>query len=133
MDSPDPVDGPEPNVRMRTATVLVGIALGALVLSALLFTVPVSNPQVQDCGAPAEFLLRATSDRPLVDADGELINGWDAETDHDRIAQAQKDPCSKRVARRAVPAGGFLVLFWVLTPAALILGWSGRRALRRRR
>lgn len=119
------------NARVRTATILSGIALATLAASALLFLLPVTNPGVQSCGAPAVFLLGATSDRPLVDSDGNLINGWDAEADRDRIQAAQDDPCSSRVARRAVPAGVLLAGFWVLTPTAVIIGWSGRRALRR--
>ncbi len=131
MDSPETPRRSTGNARTTTATVLAGVALGALVASALLFLLPVSNPGVQNCGAPAGFLLRATSDRPLVDGDGNLINGWDADEDRDRIERAQDGRCSRRVARRAVPAGGFLSAFWVLTPAAVLVGWSGRRALRR--
>lgn len=121
-----------PNKRMRTATILGGIAIAALVVSAVLFTVPVTNPGVQHCGAPVGFLLRATSDRPLVQSDGTLINGWDQETDAQRIRAAQHDACSSLVAHRAIPAGILLVGFWVLGVVAALTGWTGRRALRRR-
>lgn len=119
------------NTRMRTATVLVGVALTALAVSAVLFLVPVKNPGVQQCGPPAVFLLQATSDRPLVDNEGSLINGWDADEDADRIRSAQDNRCSARVADRAVPAGILLVVFWVVTVVAVVIGWTGRRSLRR--
>lgn len=130
----DPVDlpvvtAPSANRRTRTATVLSVPALAALAVSAVLFLVPVTNPDVQDCGSPAVFLLRATSDRPLVEQDGTAINGWTKT----RIQKAYDNRCSSRVADRAVPAGVALIVFWILGLVAAAIAWSGRRALRRAR
>jgi hypothetical protein len=115
------------NRRMRAATVLMVPALVAFVGSAALFLIPVTNPGVQHCGTPAGFLLQAQTDHALVAEDGKPLHGWDTA----RLRQAQDDRCSVQVADRAVPAAVLLVAFWVLALAAIILGWTGRRALRK--
>lgn len=116
-----------PNRRMRVATVLMALASVALAVSAVLFLVPVSNPGVQNCGAPAWFLLTAETDRPLVDSEGQAVNGWNEQ----RLRRAHEERCSVRVADRAVPAGALLGGFWIVGLGALIVGWTGRRSLRR--
>lgn len=130
-DRHDPSDSPSevarPNRRMRTATVLTIPALLALAASAALFLVPVANPGVQDCGSPAWFLLQARADRPLVTDEGGPLHGWGQA----RLRQAHQDRCSAQVATRAVPAGALLVVFWVLALVAVVIGWNGRRGLRR--
>lgn len=110
----------------KAATVLAWCALPLLLSSALLFTIPVQNPGVQHCGSPAVFLLKATSDRPLIDDDGKPVNGWDRA--QLRAADAQR--CSKVVARRAVPAGGLLIAFWVVAFWSVLLGWAAGRTRR---
>lgn len=127
IDPVEPIDAARPNRRMRAATILAVPALLALAASAALFVVPVTNPGVQDCGSPAWFLLRAQTDRPLIESDGTGINGWKTA----RLQKAHDDRCSVQVARRAVPAGSLLVVFWVLGGFAIVLGWTGRRSLRR--
>ncbi|HET8931069.1 MAG TPA: hypothetical protein VFN21_10470 [Acidimicrobiales bacterium] len=112
---------------MRVATVLMVPALLALVGSAVLFLVPVTNPGVQQCGPPAWFLLQAGTNASLVTDEGKPLHGWDDA----RLRQAQDDRCSAQVADRAVPAGILLVTFWVLALVAVVLGWTGRRALRK--
>lgn len=118
---------PRANRRMRAATILMVPALLAFVGSAALFLVPVTNPGVQQCGPPAWFLLQAETNQALVTDDGKPLHGWDDA----RLRQAHDDRCSVQVADRAVPAGILLVTFWVLALAAVILGWTGRRALRK--
>ncbi|MBS1847919.1 MAG: hypothetical protein JST73_06530 [Actinobacteria bacterium] len=115
------------NRRTRTAGIVMIVGLVVLAVSALLFLLPVVNPGVQDCGSPAVFLLHAKGDRPLVDSGGDPINGWGKA----RLARADAHRCSRQVARRAIPAGGLLVGFWVLVPVAAMIGWSGRRAFRK--
>ena len=116
-----------PNRRMRATSVVMVFALAALAISAVLFLLPVSNPQVQSCGSPARFLLGAQPDATMVSADGTPIHGWDRK----QIQHAYDNRCSVRVGRRAVPAGILLVSFWVLVVVAVVLGWNGRRSLRR--
>jgi len=117
----------ESNRRMRAATVLTIPALLAVAASAALFLLPVTNPGVQDCGSPAWFLLQAHTDRPLVTDEGSPLHGWDKA----RLRQAHDDRCSAQVADRAVPAGVLLLVFWVLALVAIVVGWTGRRSLRR--
>ncbi len=126
-DEPIPTAVPS-NFRTKVSTPLGWLALAVIVASAVLFTLPVANPGVQDCGAPAWFLLQAKVDRPLVTTNGKPINGWGKA----RLEKANAQRCSVRVSQRAVPAGILLAVFWVLALAALILTWSGRRSLRRR-
>ena len=110
----------------KAATVLAWLALPLLAASAVLFTLPVDSPGVQQCGSPAVFLLKATSDKPLFDTNGKPLNGWNAK----ELKRAYERRCSKQVARRAVPAGIALVAFWVVALVAALLGWATRRALR---
>ncbi len=119
--------GPGAARRLRITSALMVVALVALAASTVLFTLPVTNPGVQSCGSPAWFLLQAESDAPLVDPDGQPLNGWDTE----RIQEADDNRCSVLVAQRAVPAGVLLVVFWALTGTAVVLGWTTRRGLRR--
>lgn len=110
----------------KAATVSAWLALPLLVASALLFTLPVDSPGVQQCGSPAVFLLKATSDKPLFDTNGKPLNGWNTK----ELKRANDRRCSKQVARRAVPAGALLVGFWVVALVAALLGWATRRSLR---
>lgn len=126
--TPPATPSPVRNGRTRAASTLMVAALVSLGVSAVLFAVPVSSPGVQQCGSPAWFLLRAQSDRALVGSDGEPINGWTQA----QVRKAYAQRCSVQVARRAVPAAIALAAFWVLVVIALILGWSGRRALGRK-
>src|SRR5690554_4978157 len=71
--------GPGAARRLRITSALMVVALVALAASTVLFTLPVTNPGVQSCGSPAWFLLQAESDAPLVDPDGQPLNGWDTE------------------------------------------------------
>ncbi len=126
-DSPT-VEPLAPNRRMRAATPIAAVALVALAASAILFTLPVTNPGVQRCGAPAMFLLKATSNKPLVDAEGKPINGWNTA----QLRRADSHRCSKQVADRAVPAGMLLAGFWLLALVSVGLVLAGRWSLRRR-
>lgn len=116
------------NRRTRAASILMVAALVCLGVSAVLFAVPVSSPGVQQCGSPAWFLLRAQSNRALLDSNGEPINDWTQA----QVRKAYTQRCSVQVARRAIPAAMLLAAFWLLVVIALILGWSGRRALGRK-
>jgi hypothetical protein len=109
------------------ARVLAWAALPLLVASVALFLLPVTNPQVQHCGSPAVFLLRATADKSLINDDGTALHGWTQA----QLDASWKHRCSVRVAARAVPAGGLLVAFWAVAGGALVTGWIGRRRLRR--
>jgi hypothetical protein len=126
-DDAAPTDDPPAGSGLtRASTVLAWLALPLLVASAVLFLLPVSSPGVQQCGSPAVFLLKATSDKPLVDTSGKPLNGWNTK----ELRQAYRHRCSVLVARRAVPAGGLLVGFWVVAIAATLLSWATRRSLR---
>lgn len=117
-----------PPTKVRIATVLAWTALVLLAASAILFTLPVSNPGVQKCGSPGWFLLRATSNAPLFTTEGKPIHGWTEA----QLRHADTHRCSTQVANRAVPAGLLLAAFWLVALAALILYLIGRRQLRRR-
>lgn len=116
------------NRRMRAAGVVMALSLVALAASAILFSLPVANAGVQDCGAPVTYLLGAKSNAPLVYSDGTAINGWT----NARLKKAYESRCSVLVGRRAIPAGLLLSGFWVLALGGVILGWTGRRAVRKK-
>lgn len=124
VETPD--DAPTGAGLGKAATVLAWLALPLLVGSALLFTLPVDSPGVQQCGSPAVFLLKATSDKPLFDTSGKPLHGWNTM----ELKRAYGHRCSRQVARRAVPAGGLLVAFWVVALVAVLLSWATRRSLR---
>lgn len=112
----------------RIATLTAGLAFVFLVGSIVLFAMPVTNAGVQRCGSPAWFLLRATTDRPLIDAQGNAINDWDEA----QLRKANAQRCSKLVAQRAVPAGYLLGGFWLVSAISLAIGFSANRSERRR-
>lgn len=120
-------EAPSANRRTRVASALMALGLATLVASAVLFTVPVTSPGVQHCGSPAWFLLHAESNRPLVDTEGDAINGWN----NTQLRHAYANRCSVQVARRAVPAGILLGGFWIVVLGAFLIGWNGRRSLHR--
>jgi hypothetical protein len=96
---------PPPGLLGRIATVIAGLALLGYLVAAILLTVPVETPGVQDCGAPGAYLLAGRLDR--IPDDENRILGPDDEIvtlDDDVAATARGTPCRERVAARAVPA-----------------------------
>lgn len=111
-----PVVTPPPSLLGRIATVVAALALLGYLVAAVLLTLPVETPQVQDCGAPGAYLLAGRLDR-IPDEEGRIL-GPDDEVvtlDADVAAAARANPCRERVAERAVPAA-------LLVGAATIVG-----------
>ena len=110
----------------KVSTILAWLALPLVVASTVLFLLPVDRRGVQQCGSPTVFLLKATADKPLVDTSGKPLNGWSTS----ELKHAYERRCSVLVSRRAVPAGGLLVGFWIVAVIAALLAWATRRSLR---
>ncbi len=98
--------------RRSTSTAVAWLALILLALAFVVASVPVRNGPVQDCGAPAMFLLRGRSDA-LPAADGTLPDG--SRLSPAEAHRAVERPCHERVAARMVPAGA-------LATAGMVLG-----------
>lgn len=116
------------------ALVLAGLSLALYLVGAILLTLPVETPGVQDCGAPGAYLLDGRLDRipdpegRILDADGEIVT-----LDPDVAAVARETPCQERVAARAVPAGGLILAGTVVGVAAFALELVVVRPRQRRR
>lgn len=113
------LDPPPVGVIARVTMVGAGLALLCYLVAAVLLTVPVETPGVQDCGAPGAYLLAGRVD-VVPDPDGRIL-GPDGELvtlDADVAAAARAESCRDRVADRAVPAGLLLSLATVVGLAA---------------
>lgn len=108
---PAPDAGAVPSVPAgRVSVALAWASLACFVVAVVLLTIPVTTPEVQDCGAPGAYLAEGRLDvvpdaeDRILGPDGEVVT-LDAPT-----AQAARDePCQQRVATRAVPAGALLL------------------------
>ncbi len=117
-----PVVTPPPGLAGRIAVVVAGVALLGYLVAGIVLAVPVRTPQVQDCGAPAAYLLDGRVDRLPDDED--RILGPDGEVvtlDEDVAAAARSTPCRDRVADRAVPAAILIVAATVVGVVAFAL------------
>lgn len=108
-------------------------AIVAYAAAAVLFTLPVTTPDVQRCGAPGAYLLAGRVD-VLPDAEGRIV-GPDDEvvTLEPSVAEAARDqPCRNRVAARAAPAAGLVAVATVVGLGAFALELAVVRPRRRR-
>lgn len=117
MDLPPPapaVSPPADGGPRRLARATLAGAWASLVLfgvAALLVVIPVSVPEVQDCGTPVSYILRGPVDvipNPegrFLDEDGEVVT-----VDDDVAREARDRPCRDRIATLAVPAAVLLVI-----------------------
>lgn len=117
----------EPEVAGRVTLGLAAAAVAAYVLAAVLLTLPVETPGVQDCGAPGAYLLEGRVDT-VPDREGRIRvesdapEGFEVVTlDPDVAEAARDDRCRDRVARRAVPAGILLLAATVVGTTAFLL------------
>lgn len=124
MDSPTL----EPTIAGRVARGLAAASIAAYLVAAVLFTLPVETPGVQDCGAPAAYLVDGRVDtipdpegRVRVE-DADAPDGFEVVTLDPEVAEtAREEPCQERVASRAVPAGILVVVATVVGLAAFLL------------
>ena len=114
--------GPAPGAPrgLARATALVAaVAVAGFVVAGVLLAIPVRTPGVQDCGAPAAYLLGGRVDAipdpedRILGPDGEIVTLDAAVAD-----TARSRPCQDRVASRAVPALLVLTGAFVLGVAA---------------
>jgi hypothetical protein len=117
----------------RASGTLAWVAIACIALGSVIAVIPVSNPGVQSCGAPIDFLVRGDFDR-LPDADGRIErDGKVVRLDQDARRRAVDHPCSERVERRAIPAGilvvGGSLMGMVAMAVAVTAAW--RRAATR--
>lgn len=93
----------------RLAVALAVSALVAYAVAAVLFTLPVSTPAVQRCGAPGAYLIAGRTD-VFPDAEGRILGPDDELVTLDPMvaAAARDQPCRERVAARAAPAAGLV-------------------------
>ncbi|MCU1453112.1 MAG: hypothetical protein JWN46_1258, partial [Acidimicrobiales bacterium] len=110
---------------ISVTSILAGLALVLIVAGAVLFALPVSNPRVQSCGAPASFLLHGRVDT-YVDPN-KPPKGFTAA----QALAANRDRCRKRVAARAVPGALLAGSGVALGLFAAIAEWTARSARRR--
>jgi len=113
--------------RRALASIPVWIALAAMVGPLLVSVVPVTNPGVQDCGAPASFLLGGHVDT-YPDANGQVRrpNGKVETLTKAEQARAFDHQCSARIAARMGPAAGvfaFGTLLGVVTLLVSMVCW----------
>jgi hypothetical protein len=117
----------------RSSGILAWAGVVAIALGVILAVVPVSNPGVQRCGAPIDFLVAGEFDR-IPDASGRIErDGRVITLDSEAATRAIERPCSERVERRAIPAGllvvGGSVMGLVAMGIAMVHAW--RRAAAR--
>lgn len=134
-DAPLPSSPPrEPRLLGRLAPGLAVLALAAYAVGAVLLTLPVRTPEVQDCGAPGAYLLDGRVD-VVPDREDRILDGDGAVVTLDPAvaAAARERPCRERVASRAVPAvvviGGATLLGVVAFAVELFVVRPRRRAL----
>lgn len=118
--------------RVATAAALAGwVALAAIVAGAVLAALPLRNGGVQDCGAPAAFLLAGRPD-VYPDAAGKVHrpDGSTFKLGKADLDRAYSSRCGERVARRMVPAGmliaGGMALGLLAATVAIAGTWRRR-------
>ena len=125
-----PPDLPRPTRRwpdrvISVTPVFAAIALALILIGAVVLSIPVENPKVQDCGAPVVFVLSGRPD-VLVDPDNPPDGLTKAE------AEAANDQrCQARVAERAVPGGILVAAGLLIGLVAAVVEWLARIARRR--
>ena len=114
-----------PDRVISVTPVFAAIALVLIVAGAIVLAIPVENPKVQDCGAPAVFVLTG---RPDVFVDpANPPKGLTAA----QARSANANRCQERVAARAVPGAILLAIGLVIGLVAAIVEWLARIARRR--
>lgn len=91
----------------------------------ILLAIPVTNPGVQDCGAPFAYAITGRGNERVLITPGTP----DAE---ERRALRDQEPCSERVATRMTWGTASLVLFFVACLAGAVLGLVDDRMRLRR-
>lgn len=131
---PPPGSPPVPSVPAgRVSVALAWASLACFVVALVLLVIPVSTPEVQDCGAPGAYLAQGRLD-VIPDANDQIL-GPDGEvvTLDGPVADAARDePCQQRVAGRAVPAGVLLLVGTLGGLAAFVVEVLVVRPRRRR-
>lgn len=129
--SASPATDPAPHRRrwpdrvISTTPVFAALALALIVAGAIVLSIPVENPKVQDCGAPVVFVLTGRPD-VFVDPTNPPKGMTEAQAE-----AANADRCQSRVADRAVPGGILVAAGLVIGLLAAIVEWLARIARRR--
>jgi len=114
-----------PDRVISVTPVFAAIALVLIVAGAIVLAIPVENPKVQDCGAPAAFVLTGRPD-VFVDPTNPPTGLTAAQA-----RSANGNRCQERVAARAVPGGILAATGLVIGVVAAIVEWLARVARRR--
>lgn len=117
----------------RTSVALAAVALVCFLVALVLAALPVRTPGVQDCGAPAAYLAAGRLD-VVPDAQNRILgpDGEPRTLDEETARTARDQPCRQRVADRAVPAGGLVLVGTLLGLTAFALEFLVVRPPRRR-